>query len=110
MCSKIAAQQLRVNLNNILSFPKEVWRRLTVAFKLTLLSLVSQTSFNAIGRTIRAEKFPDRDFSDDAKTDEIISHTRQRICGVAPTGESSDEVESLVTEFSSHATGCMGML
>jgi hypothetical protein len=104
MCPKIAARQPGVTLNNILSFPKEIWQRLAVAVNLTLLSLTSQTSFNAIGRAIRVEKFPDRDFSDDAKTDEIINHTTQRICGITPIGKSPDEVESLVTEFSSHAT------
>jgi hypothetical protein len=91
-------------LNNILSFPKEVWRRLRVAFKLALLDLVSETSFIAIGRTIRVEKFPDRDFSDDEKIDELINHTRQRICGISPAGAPSAEIESLVTEFSSHST------
>ncbi|MFP6562356.1 hypothetical protein WJ542_29250 [Paraburkholderia sp. B3] len=95
----IIAQRSRVIIGMIL-FKKTFWRGISISAKITLLNLVSQTSFNAIGRTIRFERFPDLDFSDDPKTDEVIRCATQVICGVSPTDEQSSEVEPLVAQLS----------
>ncbi|MEX4004896.1 hypothetical protein AB4Y38_39255 [Paraburkholderia sp. EG285A] len=91
-------------MKKIILFPRSIWRRLKFALALSFLRLISEDCFSAIEKTIRVKKFPNHDFSDDAKIDEIVKLATRGLCGIAQNGESSDEVKSIIEDFSAQAT------